>query len=65
MEINNGESLTLQIPLVDIHANEEFNCRGKIAPIDVVHLSKSFERDGQISPVVVAPYSDEYKKEAL
>lgn len=51
------------IPLDKIIADEEFNCRGQIAPIDVVDLAKDIERNGLIQPVVVCPVenSDKFK----
>jgi ParB family chromosome partitioning protein len=52
-----------KIPLSDIHMNEEFNCRGKIAPIDVVSLAKDISMRGLISPVIITPYSEKKHKE--
>lgn len=43
----------LEIPLAEIHIDEDFNCRGQIAPIDVVDLAKDIERQGLIQPVTV------------
>lgn len=47
-----------KIPMEEIFSDDEFNCRGKIAPIDVVELAKSIEKFGLQSPIVVQPYSD-------
>ena len=47
------------IPLEDIHDDDEFNCRGKITPIDVVDLAKDIARQGLIQPIILAPYSAE------
>ncbi len=45
---------TLQtIPMTDILMDEDFNCRGQIAPIDVVDLAKDIERQGLIQPITV------------
>lgn len=50
------------IPLKDILADDDFNCRGQIAPIDVVDLAKDIEIRGLIQPVVVVPHdSQDYK----
>jgi len=46
------------IPLDHLHANEQFNCRGRIAPIDVIDLSKSMEDQGLQSPIIVRPYTE-------
>lgn len=51
------------IPMSDIHADEEFNCRGVIAAIDVVDLAKDIADKGLIQPVVVSPYPEERQKE--
>ena len=45
----------VDIPLTEIDADENFNCRGKIAPIDVVDLAKDITERGLIQPVSVAP----------
>jgi ParB/RepB/Spo0J family partition protein len=50
------------IPLKDIHVNENFNCRGAIAPIDVVDMIKSIEADGLIQPVAVRRYDEKQRK---
>lgn len=51
------------IPLKDIFADSDFNCRGEIAPIDVVDLAKDIEQSvspenptGLQSPIIVQPY---------
>jgi len=41
--------------LSDIFADDDFNSRGKIIPLDVVDLAKDIERVGLIQPVVVMP----------
>ena len=47
------------IPLSEIHADEEFNCRGKILPIDVVDLARDIQAHGLIQPVMIRPYDAE------
>lgn len=53
------------IPMVEIFHDSDFNCRGKIAPIDVLDLAKDIEKRGLDQPIVLRPYSDpkhpEYK----
>jgi uncharacterized protein YjiS (DUF1127 family) len=34
------------LPMEELHADEEFNCRGEIAPIDVTDLSRSMDAHG-------------------
>lgn len=46
-------STVLEVPITEILIDEEFNCRGQIAPIDVVDLAKDIERQGLIQPVTV------------
>ena len=41
------------IPLEEIDDSPEFNCRGKIAPIDVLELAKDITARGLIQPVGV------------
>lgn len=41
----------------DIYVDEDFNCRGKITPIDVVELAKDIQRQGLLQPVVLSKYS--------
>lgn len=48
----------LNIPLTDIHIDEDFNSRGKIIPLDVVDLAKDIERVGLIQPVTVMEYNE-------
>lgn len=50
------------IPMEEIHDDKEFNCRGHIAPIDVVDLAKDIAENGLIQPVTVMEYSDEDKQ---
>lgn len=45
------------IPMKEIFSDDSFNCRGKIAPIDVVDLARSIEDNGLQQPIVVQPYT--------
>jgi ParB/RepB/Spo0J family partition protein len=49
----------VSLPIKDIFADEDFNSRGKIIPLDVVDLAKDIERVGLIQPVVVMKCSKE------
>lgn len=53
-----------KIPLNEIYADDDFNCRGgKIAPIDVVDLAKSIEqRGGLIQPVSISTLPEDHPK---
>lgn len=46
------------IPISEIFADEEFNCRGVIKPIEVVDLAKDIERQGLIQPITVSPFAE-------
>lgn len=55
-------SLTLpteMLPVERIFSDPDFNCRGPIAPFDVIELSRSIEANGLQQPVVVQPISPE------
>lgn len=41
------------IPLDQIHVDDEENCRGKIAPVDVFELANDIKEHGQHEPVIV------------
>jgi ParB family chromosome partitioning protein len=45
----------VQINVKEIWADPEFNCRGHIAPIDVIDLSKDIEAHGLQQPISVKP----------
>ena len=47
----------------EIHYNQDFNCRGKIIPMDVIDLAKDIELNGLLQPVVVSKYSPEQAAE--
>lgn len=44
------------VPLNEIHADDDFNCRGKIIPMDVKDLAKDMDRQGLLQPILVMPY---------
>lgn len=46
----------VDIPLIDIFLDEDFNCRGNIAPIDVLDLAKDIKDRGLDTPITVQPY---------
>ncbi len=50
--MNNNLAITY-IKMDDIDDSDKWNCRGKIAPIDVVDLSKDIKERGLIQPVSV------------
>lgn len=45
------------IPLTEIYSDDEFNCRGRIAPLDVLDLAKSIQKIGLQQPIIVQPFS--------
>jgi ParB/RepB/Spo0J family partition protein len=44
------------IPMDQILSDPNFNCRGHIAPIDVIDLAKDIEKRGLDQPIVLQPY---------
>lgn len=52
-----------QIPLEDVHADADFNCRGDILPIDVHELALDIKERGLLQPVIVSPYTEEQQVE--
>lgn len=53
-----NEYSVVEIPLDQIWSDDEFNCRGMIAPIDVVDLVKDIDRNGLQFPIAVQPIRD-------
>lgn len=49
------EKVVISLPLSVIHDDEQFNCRGKIIPLDVMDLAKNIQEQGLIQPVIVRP----------
>jgi ParB family chromosome partitioning protein len=45
-----------ELPVADIHYDEDFNCRGSFTPQSVHDLSESIKENGLQFPVVVQPY---------
>lgn len=45
------------IPLDDIYLDENFNCRGPIAPIDVIDLATDIKNRKLDTPITVQPYN--------
>lgn len=56
-EINPSSNLP-RIPLVEIFSDDDFNCRGEIAPMDVADLCTSIEKVGLQQPIVLQPIGD-------
>lgn len=50
------EIQSISLDLID--ADEEFNCRGPILPMDVAPLAKDIEQHGLIQPISVCPASN-------
>ncbi len=46
-----------EIPMTEIYSDEDFNCRGAIAPIDVVDLARSIGDSGLQQAIVVQPFA--------
>lgn len=46
------------IPMTDIFSDDDFNCRGKIVPLDVIDLARDIQDNGLDIPIVVQPYDE-------
>lgn len=44
------------IAMSDIYADSDFNCRGKISPLEVVDLARDIMTNGLDVPITVRPY---------
>jgi ParB/RepB/Spo0J family partition protein len=55
--VNNPK--VVMIPLTEIHADDNFNSRGKIIPMDVIELAQNIEKVGLIQPIIVMEYKPE------
>jgi ParB family chromosome partitioning protein len=55
MEASKDVDTIVHLPVKAIWADPDFNCRGHIAPIDVVDLSKEIEAHGLKQPITVQP----------
>ncbi len=49
---------TIMIPLSEVFSDDEFNCRGPIAPIDVAELAQDILLNGLQFPITVQPSED-------
>jgi ParB family chromosome partitioning protein len=47
-----------ELPMSEIFADQDFNCRGPIAPIDVVELANSIKSEGLLQPVIVSEMTE-------
>lgn len=46
------------IPMSEIFSDTAFNCRGAIAPVDVIDLAKDIGERGLDQPIVLRPFTD-------
>ncbi len=47
-----------EIPINEIYSDDEFNCRGQIAPHDVLDLANSIRDRGLMNPIMIQPVAD-------
>jgi len=53
------------IPVEDILVDDDFNCRGKIIPLDVQELAEDILKNGQLQPCVVRRHHDSRIKQGF
>lgn len=56
MDVNTNYTI-VNIPLTEIFSDEEFNCRGRLAPMDVMDLVPDIKARGLDQPITVRPYT--------
>jgi len=56
MPLAESELKPFEVPMSEIFSDEEFNCRGKIAPYDVIDLVRSIDQNGLQQPIIVQPF---------
>ena len=56
---NEEEMEVVLLPIEDVWADSDFNCRGAISAIDVHELASDIDKNGLIQPVTVAPLTPE------
>ena len=52
------EYTVLHIEMRRIYSDGDFNCRGKILPMDIIDLAKDIDRNGLQFPIAVQPVCD-------
>lgn len=62
MQTINADDELRDLPINDIYCDDDFNCRGKLIPFDVVDLAKDIQQNGLICPVIVMPCNDAQKQ---
>jgi ParB/RepB/Spo0J family partition protein len=65
MSTIDSEMEVTNLPIEEVWADADFNCRGVINPIDVHELAQDIDRNGLIQPVTVAPLTDAQKAASL
>ena len=56
-----SEQKIIDIPLSKLFADPSFNCRGVVAPIDVIDLAKNIAEVGVLQPLIVHTYNDRFR----
>lgn len=50
--------LLAHVPMDEVFADADFNCRGRVSPIDVADLAKDIEAKGLIQPITITPLKE-------
>ncbi len=51
----------VDLPMKDIYADDDFNCRGAIAPMDVIDLAKDIAANSLRNPIIVQVINNRYR----
>lgn len=61
-----NEPRLMKLPIAEIFADDSFNCRGAISPLDVNELMTSIKAEGLLQPIIVQTWDkDGYKYRIL
>ena len=52
----------IEVPLSQIFADSNFNCRGHITPQSILELAVDIEEQGMLQPVVVGPKGEDGRR---
>lgn len=58
-----SDEQSVLVPIREIFADPQFNCRGKVSPIDCTDLANDMKEMGQYHPIMLRPYENPTKPE--
>lgn len=58
MEMTEEDYKAKLLPMSEVYADTDFNCRGAILPMDVIDLARDIKKSGLLSPIIVQPWNE-------